>query len=77
MHKLLPTSIQRLRFLAAEGLRFYQINAFTRRLEVPGLIVATWQKYAGERSAEYRITEAGRVELADRYGPSSPAREDS
>ena len=33
MHKLPPTSIYRLRSLAA-GPRFYRANAFTRRLEV-------------------------------------------
>ncbi|MFB0491334.1 hypothetical protein ABIE45_003920 [Methylobacterium sp. OAE515] len=77
MHKLPPTSIYRLQSLAAAGPRFYQANAFTRRLEVLGLIDATGQMNPRDRTAEYRITEAGRAELLDRYGPSLPAHDDS
>jgi hypothetical protein len=77
MHKLSPTSIYRLRSLAAAGPRFYQANAFTRRLEVLGLIDATGRSNPRDRTAEYRITEAGRAELLDRYGPSPPALDES
>lgn len=77
MHKLPPTSIYRLQSLAVAGPRFYQANAFTRRLEVLGLIVATGRTDPRERTSEYSITEAGRAELVDRYGPSGPAREDN
>ena len=77
MHKLPPTSIYRLRSLAVAGPRFYQVNAFTRRLEVLGMIDATGRTNPQDRTAEYRITEAGRVELLDRYGSSPPALDDS
>ncbi|MEE7448736.1 hypothetical protein MRF4_13480 [Methylobacterium radiotolerans] len=76
MHKLPPTSIYRLRSLAAAGPRFYQANAFMRRLEVLQLVIATGRTDSEARSVEYRITEAGLVELADRYGPSSSEHED-
>jgi hypothetical protein len=76
MHKLPPTSIYRLQSLAA-GPRFYQENAFTRRLEVLGLTDTTGRTNTKDRTAEYRITEAGRAELLDRYGPSPPALDDS
>jgi len=77
MHKLPPTSIYRLQSLAAAGPRFYQANAFTRRLEVLGMIAATGRTNPKDKTAEYRITEAGWAELDDRYGPSPPALEDS
>ena len=70
MHKLPPASIYRLRALAAAGPRFYVVNGFTRRLEVLGMIVATGRTKPTERSAEYRITDAGRAELEERQGPS-------
>ncbi|GJE49969.1 hypothetical protein GOFOIKOB_3010 [Methylobacterium tardum] len=68
MHKLPPTSIYRLRSLAAAGPRFYQVNAFTRRLEVLGMICPTGRTNPEDRTAEYRITDAGLAELEERYG---------
>ncbi|GJE14619.1 hypothetical protein FOHLNKBM_5694 [Methylobacterium longum] len=71
MHKLPPTSLYRLQTLAQTGARFYQMTAFLRRLEVLGLVVATGRTDPGSKSAEYQITDAGRAELHERFGPSS------
>lgn len=76
MHKLPPTSIYRLRSLEVAGPRFYQANAFMRRLEVLQLVVATGRTDLESRSVEYRITDAGRAELANRYESSPPPFED-
>jgi hypothetical protein len=75
MHKLSSASIYRLRSLAAAGPRFYQADALIRRLEVLQLVVASGRTGLEARSVEYRITDAGRAELADRYG-SPPAFEE-
>jgi DNA-binding PadR family transcriptional regulator len=71
MHKLAPTSLYRLQTLAQTGPRFYQVTAYMRRLEVLGLVSATGRTDPERDSAEYHITDAGRVELQERFGPSS------
>jgi DNA-binding PadR family transcriptional regulator len=71
MHKLAPTSLYRLQTLAQTGARFYQVSVYMRRLEVLGLIEATGRADPEKDSAEYRITDSGRAELEERYGPSS------
>ncbi|MCJ2102482.1 PadR family transcriptional regulator [Methylobacterium sp. E-046] len=71
MHKLAPTSLYRLQTLAQTGARFYQMSAFLRRLEVLGLVVTTGRTDPGTKSAEYQITDAGRIELQERFGSSS------
>jgi chromosome segregation and condensation protein ScpB len=75
MHKLPPTSIYRLRSLAVAGPRFYQVSGFMRRLEVLQLVAATGRTDPEARSVEYRITEAGHAELAERYEPDPPQHE--
>jgi predicted ArsR family transcriptional regulator len=70
MHKLAPTSIYRLQTLAQTGARFYQVSVFMTRLETLGLVVATGRTGPGRDSVEYKITDAGRAELLERYGPS-------
>ncbi|QGY05928.1 hypothetical protein MMSR116_31570 [Methylobacterium mesophilicum SR1.6/6] len=71
MHKLAPGSLYRLRTLAQTGARFYQVSVYMRRMEVLGLIEATGRTDPEKDSAEYSITDAGRAELEERYGPSS------
>jgi len=71
MHKLAPTSLYRLQTLAQTGPRFYQVTAYMRRLEVLGLVAASGRTDPERDSAEYQITDAGRVELQERFGPSS------
>ena len=71
MHKLPPGSLYRLQTLAQMGARFYQVTAYMRRLEVLGLVAATGRTDPEKDSAEYQITDAGRAELQDRFGPSS------
>ena len=70
MHKLAPNSLYRLRNLAANGPRFYQISVYMRRLETLGLVVATGRARPAEDSVEYAITPAGHQELIERYGAS-------
>jgi hypothetical protein len=72
MHKLAPGSLYRLQLLAENGARFYQVSVYMRRLETLGLVVGTGQADPSSDSIEYRITDAGRAELEERYGPSSP-----
>jgi hypothetical protein len=72
MHKLAPASLYRLQTLAQTGARFYQVSVYIRRLETLGLVVATGRTDPSADSAEYRITDVGRAELEERYGPSSP-----
>lgn len=72
MHKLAPGSLYRLQTLAQNGARFYQVSVYMRRLETLGLVVATGRTDPSADSVEYRITDAGRAELEERYGPSSP-----
>ena len=67
MHKLPPASLYRLCTLAASGPRFYKISAYTRRLEVLEMIVATGRTDPETRCVEFRITSAGYAELAERY----------
>ncbi|TXN00223.1 hypothetical protein FV222_12035 [Methylobacterium sp. WL103] len=69
MHKLPPGSLYRLQTLAQTGARFYKVNAYMRRLEVLGLIVATGRTDQKTDCSEYRITEGGRAELKERYDP--------
>jgi hypothetical protein len=76
MHKLSPAGLYRLQTLASTGPRFYQVPAYMRRLEVLGLIVATGRTDPEANSVEYRITDAGHAELAERYG-STPDRSSS
>jgi DNA-binding PadR family transcriptional regulator len=71
MHKLPPASLYRLQTLAQTGARFYRVTAYMRRLEVLGLIAATGRATPISDSAEYTITDAGRAELEERYGPAS------
>jgi chromosome segregation and condensation protein ScpB len=71
MHKLAPTSLYRLQTLAQAGARFYQVTTYMRRLEVLGLVAATGRTDPAAKSIEYQITDAGRVELQERFGPSS------
>jgi DNA-binding PadR family transcriptional regulator len=75
MHKLAPGSLYRLQLLAENGARFYQVSVYMRRLETLGLVVGTGQADPSSDSIEYRITDAGRAELEERYGPSSPKPE--
>ena len=70
MHKLAPSSLSRLRTLAATGPQFYQINVYMQRLETLGLVVGTGRARPAEDSAEYEITASGRQELIERYGAS-------
>jgi hypothetical protein len=72
MHKLAPGSLYRLQLLAENGARFYQVSVYMRRLKTLGLVVGTGQADPSSDSIEYRITDAGRAELEERYGPSSP-----
>ena len=73
MHKLPPTSLYRLQTLAQTGARFYQVTAYMRRLEVLGLVAATGQTDHENEAVQYRITDAGRAELQERFGePSNP-----
>ncbi|TXM59229.1 hypothetical protein FV229_25000 [Methylobacterium sp. WL120] len=69
MHKLPPGSLYRLQTLAQTGARFYKMNAYMRRLEVLGLIVATGRREPETDCGEYRITDGGRAELKERYDP--------
>ena len=69
MHKLPPLCLYRLDILAATGPRFYRTAAYMRRLEALGLIVPTGRTDT-EKRPEYRITDTGRAELVERYGPS-------
>ncbi|MCJ2052098.1 hypothetical protein [Methylobacterium sp. J-070] len=71
MHKLPPASLYRLQILAQTGARFYQVSVYMRRLEVLGLVAATGRTVPERDSAEYEITDAGRAELEERYGPAS------
>jgi hypothetical protein len=71
MYKLPPASLYRLQTLAQMGARFYRVTAYMRRLEVLGLVVATGRASPRLDSAEYAITDAGRAELEERYGPAS------
>jgi hypothetical protein len=71
MYKLPPASLYRLRLLAETGPRFYPVTAYMRRLEVLGLVAPTGRTDLDKNSAEYEITNAGRAELEDRYGPAS------
>ena len=72
MHKLPPMSLYQLRLLSADGPRFYKVTAYLRRLEVLQLINATGRTDMALGSIEYQITDAGRAELAERYGPAYP-----
>ncbi|WP_246688332.1 hypothetical protein [Methylobacterium sp. WL120] len=45
------------------------MNAYMRRLEVLGLIVATGRREPETDCGEYRITDGGRAELKERYDP--------
>ena len=76
MHKLAPNSLSRLRSLSTLGPRFYQISVYMRRLETLGLVVSTGRSDPAADSVEYEITNAGRAELEERYGPSAPALKD-
>ena len=71
MHKLPPGSLYRLQILAQMGARFYQVTAYMRRLEVLGLVAATGRTDPEKDSAEYQVTDAGRAELQECFGPSS------
>lgn len=71
MHKLPPASLYRLHLLAETGARFYPVTAYMRRLEVLGLVAATGRTDPENDGVEYEITDAGRAELVERYGPSS------
>jgi len=73
MHKLAPNSLSRLQTLSTLGPRFYQVSVYMRRLETLGLVVATGQADPAADSVEYEITDAGRAELEERYGPPLPA----
>lgn len=77
MHKLAPSSLSRLQSLSTLGPRFYQVSVYMRRLETLGLVVATGQAHPAADSVEYEITDAGRAELEERYGPSPPALGDN
>ena len=74
MHRLPPGSIYRLQILAQTGPRFYQLTAYMRRLEVLGLVAATGRADPEKDTAEYQITDAGRVELHERFGSDTPIR---
>ena len=74
MHKLAPGSLYRLQLLAETGPRFYQISVYMRRLETLGLVVNTGRTDPTVDSVEYRITDAGRAELEERYGAAAPLR---
>ena len=76
MHKLAPGSISRLQNLSTLGPRFYQVSVYMRRLETVGLVAATGRSDPASDSVEYEITDAGRVELEERYGSSPPAIKD-
>ena len=76
MHKLVPGSLSRLQALSTLGPRFYQVSVYMRRMETLGLVVATGRSDPGADSVEYEITDAGRAELEERYGPSLPALRD-
>lgn len=54
------------------GSRFYRVNLHMRRLEVPQLVAATGRTDPETRSVEYRITDTGLAELAERYEPVPP-----
>jgi len=69
MHKLAHASLYRLQTLAQTGARFYQVSVYIRRLETLGLVVATGRTGPSADSAEYKITDVGRAELEERYGP--------
>ena len=71
MHKLPPGSLYRLQTLAQTGANYYKVTAYMRRLEVLGLVVATGGTDPEKDSNEYRITDAGRTELKERYDPPS------
>ena len=71
MHKLAPGSLYRLQILAQTGARFYRMSVYVRRLVALELIEPTGRTDPEKDSAEYRITEAGRAELVERYGPAS------
>lgn len=71
MHKLAPASLYRLQTLAQTGARFYQVTAYMRRLEMLGLVAVTGRTDPDRDSAEYQITDAGRAELQERFGPTS------
>ncbi len=71
MFRLPPTSMYRLQTLAQTGPRFYQVTAYMRRLEVLGLVAATGRTDPGKKAVEYWITDAGRAELQQRFGPFS------
>ena len=76
MLKLPPASLYRLQTLAQTGARFYKVTAYMRRLEVLGLIVVTGRTDPGTDLNEYRITDAGRAELKERYAtsPAEPSK---
>jgi hypothetical protein len=76
VHVVPPTSNYRLRSPATAGPRFYQVNAFLRRLEVLELVAATGRTDPEVRSMEYSITDAGLAELAERYEPDPPKLND-
>lgn len=71
MHKLPPGSLYRLQALAQTGASFYKVTAYMRRLEVLGLVVATGRTDPKTGCSEYKITDAGRAELKERYDPPS------
>lgn len=73
MHKLAPNSLSRLQTLSTLAPRFYQVSVYMRRLETLGLVVPTGRADPAADSVEYEITDEGRAELEERYGPSSPA----
>lgn len=75
MHKLAPASLYRLRTLAEAGARFYQVSVYMRRLETLGLVVGTGRSDPAADSVEYKITDAGRAELEERYGRFSREHE--
>ncbi|WP_267427800.1 hypothetical protein [Methylobacterium sp. GC_Met_2] len=77
MHKLAPNSRSRLRSLSTLGPRFYQVSVYMRRLETLGLVAATGRSDPPVSSVEYEITDLGRAELEERYGPSSSALGDN
>ncbi|WP_267428409.1 hypothetical protein [Methylobacterium sp. GC_Met_2] len=47
------------------------MTAYMRRLEVLGLVAATGRTDPGKKAVEYWITDAGRAELQQRFGPFS------
>lgn len=72
MHDLPPACLYRLKVLTETGPRFYQTSIPMRRLVDLELVVATGRASLEARSREYRITKAGRAELAERYKADQP-----